>query len=68
MPISRHVVDALSEKDREELACWAAMADMKPEEYLEACIKRGHEILGSQILETPTYLRESYGTAKRAAG
>jgi len=60
MAISRSVIDALSERDRNELACWAAMADMTAEAYLEACIKIGHEIIGRQILDTPSSIPESY--------
>lgn len=66
MPLPRRVVDALPEKDREELACWAAIAGMKPEEYLEACIKKGHQILGQQVIETPTYLRDPDVPAREA--
>tara|TARA_R110000787_G_scaffold9229_10_gene32523 strand:+ start:1184 stop:1465 length:282 start_codon:yes stop_codon:yes gene_type:complete len=60
MALSRSVVDALPEKDREELACWAAMAGKSPEAYLEACIKKGHAIIGRQILDTPTFRRTPY--------
>jgi len=67
MAIPRSVVDALPEKDREELACWAAMAGKSPEAYLEACIKKGHEIIGRQVLDTPTFQRAPYKPF-RAAG
>lgn len=60
MALPRSVVDALPEKDRNELACWAAMAGMSAEAYLEACIKKGHEIIGRQVLDTPTFTRSPY--------
>ena len=66
MTLRRRVVDALPDKDREELACWAAMAGMTPEAYLEACIKKGHQILGRQTLDTPTFMRDGYGAGRKA--
>ena len=66
MALPRSVVNALLEKDREELACWAAMADMSSEAYLEACIKKGHQILGSKALNTPTFVRNQYGEGRKA--
>tara|TARA_R110002111_G_scaffold262198_2_gene337362 strand:+ start:11722 stop:11925 length:204 start_codon:yes stop_codon:yes gene_type:complete len=65
MSLPRSVVDALPEKDREELLCWATIAGMKPEAYLEACIKKGHQILGRQTLDNPTFMREGYGLKRR---
>ncbi len=66
MPLPRRVVDALPERDRDELICWATMAGMKPEEYLEACIKKGHQILGQRVIDTPTYLQEPESSARKA--
>tara|TARA_R110000787_G_scaffold131798_12_gene243944 strand:- start:46818 stop:47021 length:204 start_codon:yes stop_codon:yes gene_type:complete len=66
MALPRSVVDALPEKDREELACWAAMAGMSSEAYLEACIKKGHQMLGRKALDTPTYMREGYRAGRKA--
>lgn len=60
MAIPRSVIDALPERDRNELICWATMAGMTAEAYLEACIKKGHEIIGRQVLDTPTFMRERY--------
>ena len=60
MAIPRSVIDALPERDRNELICWATMAGMTAEGYLEACIKKGHEIIGRQVLDTPTFMREKY--------
>lgn len=60
MAITRSVIEALPERDRNELSCWAAMADMTAEAYLEACIKKGHEIIGRQVLDTSTPMREEH--------
>ncbi len=65
MALPRSVVDALPEKDREELACWAAMAGMTSEAYLEACIKKGHQMLGRKALDTPTFMRKGYGYSRK---
>jgi hypothetical protein len=54
MAIIHRVIEALPERDRNELSCWAAMTDMTAEAYLEACIKKGHEIIGRQVLDTST--------------
>lgn len=60
MAITRSVIEALPERDRNELSCWAAMADMTAEAYLEACIKKGHEIIGRQVLDTPASTAEKH--------
>ena len=60
MAIPRSVIEALPERDRHELARWAAMAGMSAEAYLEACIRKGYQIIGRQVLGTPTFMREKY--------
>lgn len=66
MPLPRSVVDALPENDRDEVIRWAAMAGMPPEKYLEACIRKGHQILGRQVLDTPTFMRTGYKIDREA--
>ena len=59
MAIIHRVIEALPERDRNELSCWADIADMMAEAYLEACIKKGHEIIGRQVLDTSTSTGEN---------
>ena len=54
MAIIQRVIEALPKRDRNELSCWAAMADKTVEAYLEACIKKGNGIIGRQVLDTST--------------
>lgn len=66
MAIPKSVVDALPDKDRGELICWATMAGMSPEAYLEACIKKGHQIITRQVFDTPTFQRAPYKPERQA--
>jgi len=66
MPVTKAVIEAFSDKDRLEIERWAAMAGMRPEEYLQACIRKGHEIIGRRTLDTPTFKRERYASKTHA--
>lgn len=50
----------------EELTRWAAMAGMSLQVYIEACIKKGHQIIGRQVLDTPTFQRTPYKPDRKA--
>ena len=60
MTVPQAMVDALPDKDRQELELWATMAGVSTREYLAQCIRKGHELLGGRIVDTPASRRDRY--------
>lgn len=66
MKITLEMDGLLPGTDWKRLETWAALADMTPEEYVRACVRRGHLELRAEVAESSLHLRPA--TEDAAAG
>jgi|GEM_PF-2846455 len=57
MKITLEIENLLPGADWQRLETWAALAGMTPQEYVGACVRRGHAELRAELAENALLLR-----------